>query len=380
MHQQYTAMSQKAFDTATDELLTAEKAVQWLLETKQFRTLPEKLLRFYGGTADEMKTFLRQALNQLHPDAKERESIRKNVSNWFTQQKGIDDRTISRGYALEICFILKMDVATADAFLRAVTGEGLHWRSLEEFAAGYALRQGLTEQEYRALVASLTESMGTPEDPRIPEGFTRANREVVQTLRDEAALRTYVADHRADFSEYRNTAYSYFTDLMDVLQNNGTEATVAELVAANLYRRFVQKNGKLSSLAKSIRAGWPEETQLARMRTREVPVTRKVLILLYLAAGGGQSTDAPEGFYKSLGDEADEDFDDGWDDEEGDEFTTLLTNLDAMLVECGFAPMDPRVPFDWMVLFCMATGDVFDLDGRFEAVLGDLFGNQPQPE
>ena len=69
------------------------------------------------------------------------------------------------------------------------------------------------------------------------------------------------------------------------------------------------------------------------------------------------------------------------EDEAGDaDFETLYTQINALLVDCGFAPLDPRQPFDWMVLFGMATGDLFDLDSRFEAVLGSLFGNDSQRE
>ena len=60
------------------------------------------------------------------------------------------------------------------------------------------------------------------------------------------------------------------------------------------------------------------------------------------------------------------------------DFDAIRIQLDAMLTDCGYAPLNPRQPFDWMVLFGIATGDLFDLDERFETLLGELFGNAPQ--
>ena len=104
--QNYTELSQKAYDLAIAPGMSSRQAAEWLMNAASFQTLPEKLLKFYPGTPDDLQRLLRDELYRSHPDANERDSIRKNVRNWFTAAKGIDDRTISRPYALEICFIL----------------------------------------------------------------------------------------------------------------------------------------------------------------------------------------------------------------------------------------------------------------------------------
>lgn len=376
----YTRLSQAMFGKALSASLTASEACDWLMSTTDFRTLPEKLTRFYQGTEEELKALLRKALCELHPDPKEGDAIRHNVRNWFTPPGGIDSRVISPQYALEICFILKLPIETADEFLKSVTGEGIHYRSLDEFVLAYGLMQGMDCRQAMLLRDRIVLEAGLPaKQALIPQGYTKLLREEAASLSTEAELRDYVRDHKDVFGAFHNTAYEYFTDMMDVLQNEGTGASVDELVMKNLFRRFVDKRGKLSDVEKQIRAGWPEESQMSKMRGREIPVTRKVLILLFLASGGGISNAPPSGgFYAQAGPCPPEDGAELPDEEEG--FEAVYVQMNAMLAECGFAPIDPRSPFDWMVLFCMATGDVFDFDQRFEDVLSQLYGNKLQEE
>ncbi len=374
--EKYTSLSQEAYERAIFSSLTPQEAAQWITGASCFRTLPEKLLKFYPGTEEQLKTVLRTGFYELHPLQKERESLRKNLSSWFLEVKGIDNRTISREYALEMCFLLRLTLKQSNEFLRSVNGEGLHYRNLREFAAAFALNHGLTCIQYIKLLERLKiDEIEREQTGAVSENYTRANERVVKELNSEEELQVYILEHKQDFSDFHNTSYAYFMEMLEVLKHGGTDASVGELVEENLYRRFVRKNQKLSSIAKSIRAGWPDETHISKMKNREQGVNRKVLILLYLASGGEVSKT----------EELEENLDafllsnDSLDDAQEDaDFEGLQAQIDAMLVECGFAPLDPRLPFDWMVLFCMATGDLFDLDERFGTFLETLFGNESQ--
>ncbi len=374
---QYTELSQEAFEYATFPTLTPQEAADWVKNSSCFRTLPEKLMKFYSGTPDEMKTLLRNGLGEIHNSPKERESIRKNVNNWFSKAKGMDDRTISRNYAIEICFILKLSLEQADEFLRSVNGERLHYRNICEFIAAYGLAHGLSYDQYIELQTSIeSEYKDYDFSNTKSEIYTRLSANALLEQHNEDELREYIREHKDEFSNYHNTSYAYFTDMMKVLKNGGTDASVRELVTDNLYRKFVRKSKKLSAIAKSICAGWPDETSLSRIKSRELEVNRKLLILLYLASGGEvDRTDA----WNEDDLEAFTLLDDAVEDEgESADFEAMRSQIDAMLVESGFAPLDPRLPFDWMVLFCMATGDLFDLDDRFEGFLTTMFGNEIQ--
>ena len=368
----YTTLTQIKHDQAVSGSLTPEMAVDWLYRSKDFRTLPERLSAYHDGDADGMKAALRDGFAKTHAEPKEREAIRKNLTNWFTRVDDIDDRTISRPYAFEICFILGLSLDNADDLMRSVTGEGIHYRNLEEFIIAYALRQGMDYARMRQLRDQYANEIRAQYDREdIPEGYTATGCEAVLKIDDVEELRDYISEHIDAFSACHNTAYGYFVGMMDALQHDGTDASVSELVMQNLYRRLVSKNGRHAKLEKSIRSGWPEKTQLSKMRARELPVSRKVLVLLYLASGGGITT------WASCPDDSRED-DAVLADEPDADFESMFIDLNAMLAECGFATIDPRSPFDWMVLFCMATGDVFDIDQRFEGVLTGMFGNESQ--
>ncbi len=365
--QEYTVLSRLAFDQAVSAPLTPAQATEWILSAAHFRTLSEKLTKYFSGTAEEMKKYLRQGFNEHHPDAKERDSIRVSLNNWFAPAKGIDDRTVSRTYAMEMCFILRLPLHRADEFLRDVTGEGLHYRDENELAAAFAIENGMDYPAYLALVeriASLPKSDAAPNE----DSFTRTAAEALDRLESEEELIGYIREHRADLSSLHNTAYAYFTDMIRVLTEEDVDLPISKLVEENLYRGLVDKKSKkLSPLEKSIRSGWPEETQLSKMKARETDVTRKVLVLLYLASGGGLTLNAEE-----------DDFDEDYLDDDDVDFEGVRTGMNAMLMECGFAPLDPRQPFDWMVLFGIATGDLFDFDQRMEGLINSLFGNEMQ--
>lgn len=371
---EYTFLTQQAYEQALVSSMEPKQAVEWILHAAVFRTLPERLLRYYDGSADDMKSVLRDGYFSVHTDRKERDSLRKNITNWFTVVRGIDDRLISRPYAIEMCLILRLSLERADELLRTVAGMSIRYRDAEESVAAYALNSGFTLAAYRQLLDRLrAEGLLEPADSQTPKTYTPLLESVVAGLRTEEELRAYLMQNRASFGTEHRTAHARFTEMLGVLLDEGTNATVSELVEQNLYRRFLTKTPKLADLARSIHAGWPDESQISRMRAGDVHVSRKVLILTYLASGGGISTlprDDDEAYWAER-----------LDDEPGDaDFESLRMQLNALLVECGFAPLDPRQPFDWMVLFGIATGDLFDLDNRFEAVLKGIFGSDPQAQ
>lgn len=373
MHE-YTYLTQKAYEQALVSDMEPEQAVDWIMHAAVFRTLPEKLLKYYQGSEEELKKTLREGFFSVHTEKKEREALRRTMANWFAPVQGIDERTISRPYAIEICFILRLSLERADEMLRSVAGMGIRYRDAGESVAAYALNSGLSFPEYRALLERLrADGLLDPVKTETSKTFTPLLASVVGGLRTEEELRAYLTENRAYFGAVRNTAYSRFMEMLKVLTDEGTNASVSELVENNLYRRFLTKTPRLKSLAKSIRAGWPEESLISKMRTKEMPVTRKVIILMYLASGGGLSI---------MPRDNDADF---WpediENEPGDaDFEAIRMQMNALLVECGFAPLDPRQPFDWMVLFGIATGDLFDLDDRFESIMKGIFGNDSQAE
>ena len=116
----------------------------------------------------------------------------------------------------------------------------------------------------------------------------------------------------------------------------------------------------LSAMQKNIRSYWPDEITLSKMKSRLVDISRKVLILLFVAVDGYEETEY-------------DDFADDMTDEE--QFEDMYERLNHMLNSCGFAPLDSRMPFDWMILFCICSGKKDFIDARIERFLKEVFSD-----
>jgi len=118
----------------------------------------------------------------------------------------------------------------------------------------------------------------------------------------------------------------------------------------------------LSAMQKNIRAYWPDESTLSKMKNRLTDVSRKVLILLFVAVDGYEDTEY-------------DDFEEEMSNEE--QFEDMYQRLNNMLNSCGFAPLDSRIPFDWMILFCICSGKKDFIDARIERFLKEVFIDVP---
>ena len=115
------------------------------------------------------------------------------------------------------------------------------------------------------------------------------------------------------------------------------------------------------------------------MKSRKADVTRKTLILLFLATYSGEDTFAAtmqEGYDVYSGDYS-EDFPFPEDEEltREDVFLDTKDRIDFMLSLCGFAALDPRSSFDWLILYCMCAEDLLDMDDRMRNMFLQMFGD-----
>ena len=61
-----------------------------------------------------------------------------------------------------------------------------------------------------------------------------------------------------------------------------------------------------------------------------------------------------------------------------DVFEDLYVRLNYMLSLCGFAPLDPRSPFDWLILYCICVDDILEVDVRMRGIFKEMFGEREE--
>lgn len=191
-------------------------------------------------------------------------------------------------------------------------------------------------------------------------------------------LEDFLRQFQGQLGSFHNTAYALLREYLNLLcaaeindlLDPDEKMSVREVTATYLHEALISRFKKavtetaekpvLSALQRDIQQNWPDEITLSRMLHRKTDVSRKALILLFLATDGAQ------------GDALDDD-----PLEEDEDFEGRYARLNAMLCDCGFAPMDSRSPFDWMVIYCMCIEEAMFIDAEIEAFLNAIFFPSP---
>lgn len=386
MNNQMTQLSQAIYDKATSGQLTIHEAIDFLEKESRVRSLGDKLEKFSHG--QDLRQTLVAGLMHNHPELS-RDSVERRVRGWLAKDSR---RSVKKEDAIEICFILKLSVEEADQLVSLISEEALHWRNPDEIVYIFALKQGMDYLEARDLDRSMEEQLAGVKESKeqAEDSFTPIIRTEISALNTKEELADYLRHGAARLGRYHNNAYKLFMEMMEVLKQpplddeiRRSEAleperlSIRDILKEYLFEKNVNyakekaRSGKkskeadplvLSAIQESISANWPNEITISKMKSRKADVTRKVLILLFLATDPGMD-------------------DDGFEDEEITEsevFEDLHQRLNDMLILCGFSALDPRAPFDWLILYCICAQDMFDIDIRMKTILKEMFGEREE--
>ncbi len=375
MTENMTRTSAYMFENATSGRLTVREAASWLNREAQLRSLRDKLERFAKGR--ELRPLLVNGLAANNPE-QSREAIERKVRGWLNDPA----RTIRKRDAIQLCFILGLSVREADDFLAMVSEEAFHWRDPEEIVYIYALDHGMDYSAARKLDEEIRGRLKKRrrEDMQIAEdSFTPVIREELERLDSVEELTEYIEEAQNRLGSFHNSAYQLFMDLWSLLEEAAIEDglpdsksfTAKYIVEKYLNKRFIPRFRKAgnaaekeneeivySAVQRGIWQGWPEEVAISRMKNREADISRKALILLFLVTDGGDGEYEDE----SLQEQSPEEI-----------FASMHLRMDTMLKHCGFARLDPRVPFDWIILYCMSVQDIFQIDRKMKLFLREVF-------
>lgn len=391
----------------TRKINTPAEAVTVLLGYEHFRTLGDVLRRF--APDPDVKKRLAVGLQIWFPDDKP-ESIDRKVRNWLNGKT----LSVSKQDAYIIGRILNLSLEQADEFLMYAAGESIHWRDPEDIVWCYSILHGTSPVRTRLLMeqAKAVAQPGSKPAKQASDSYTAEIYEKLQPVLylDENALLDFLKAEGSRLGTFHNTAYRLFTQYMELLKkgysDDGVEAlfkemtreekkkaqipvdgdigphkaeriTVRDILETYLYRKLipVQARGStkaadaFSPIQRNIRQNWPDEFSLSKMESRKQDISRKALILLFLATDGTDSDYSDD--YEDF--EGDEDF-----ESPDDQFLSIYTRLNMMLASCGFPQLDPRNPFDWMILFAISSGDLWESDARLQELLSRLYDSDSQ--
>lgn len=370
-----TVLSAEMFNNATSGELSIKDAVAMLKEQAVFRTLKDKLMRFEKGR--DIRNLIVDGLIKNNPGLV-KESVQRKVRGWFNN----DERNIKKEDAIELCFILDLSLEEADLFLAMVSEEGIHWRNPEEIVYAFAIKNKLSYSEAKKIWEEVSAEFRNAN--QTDNTYTSLIKNEVLNLTSTEDLKAYIKHAKAKLGTYHNTAYALFTEYMNLLESPASyddmptekSMTVREIsenyLNEKMIPRFKKNSGSafasLSLVERNLRLNWPDEFTISRIKNREIDVTRKILILLFLATDGTES-------YSGQDFDDTETYEDYYDMDEEDVFNETYLRLSAMLSECGFAQLDPRVPFDWMILYCMCVSDTWEIDQKMKDFLQEAFGS-----
>ncbi len=388
-----TQLTREKYDLALSNL-TLSKAEHELRENAQSRSVKEILAKVSGvdeANTVELSNLIKNKLLSLIEDQsgesvrKNKDAIRKNVGNWLAD----GTRSVSKANAIQLAFALDLSLFEADVLIMQLCGERLHWRDPTDLIYGFALNTGRTYHEANRLYLYL-ESKGIfnyfDEDTSVMTENVEYDLLRITTPED---LERYLVDHKTMLGKFHNTARKTAKELLEFLKqpidydylriddtstlsNRKIEQidetyTVQEIIKEHLYGEIIPHTKRkadgtpgqklvLDALQKCIWDGWPEETKMSRMMSGEFDVSRKVLILLFMATDGAST------MYSD------------WQSVPQEEiFEDRLYRLNTMLVDCGYALLDPRAPFDWMIIYCLCHNDGFIDHEKIQNLLIDIF-------
>lgn len=366
------------YDMATSPSLTLDQAVERLKRDAHLRTVGETLSKYANIPTDDAKalqSFLTERLLVSSPPGTKRDNISRKIRMWL---RG-DIQSISKQGAIQLSFALNLSYEDANQFLHRACGEGFHWRDPEELVFLYALREKMTYPQALVLRDNISEKKLLTSVRSNTETFTGLVRQNAEHIANVEELEDFLRQFQGQLGSFHNTAYALFRDYLnllcmpeiDDLLDPDKKLSVREVTATYLHEALISRFKKatkktageplLSALQRDIQQNWPDEISLSRMLHRETDVTRKTLILLFLATDGAADFDDPD-------DEL---------PEEDEDFESRYTRLNAMLCDCGFSPLDSRSPFDWMVIYCMCIEEAMFIDTEVEAFLNAIFLQPP---
>lgn len=425
-----TRISKRNLSQIRGQHMTPSELIHFLEAGALYRSFADVLRAVYPGDdlAERLKAEL-VAQAETPPTAKELDSLRKNISNWL-KGSAVPQK---REQLFKICFALGLGEAETSRVLASASDTGIHYRNPRELVFAFSLRTGLSYREARALDLEMSEiyrpaveagekartaqwkareqayhdrrtaarqqrqqrqrqggwaeTYMAPDAELPPDFFTRRISHRFERVTNREELRQFFLEVGTDLGQIHESAYEKFWRLLMTLQepddvilsDRGAETYSLDRVAEDYFRIHVpltKNTAQFDVLQKTIKKNWPGATELQKMKSRKIDVSRKAMVLLFLIT---------EDFLFSEDlDEIDGETDVPWlpleKETARDRLETALSKLNLFLETYGMNQLDPGNPFDCLVIYALASPYEDDfLTDNFSNALQTLFPQDIAP-
>ena len=376
MNQKMTVLSEHNIAFLKGENKTPQQISDFLNTGAEFRSFAYLLSQFcHQNLKDQLVNGLVEIAGE------EREAVARKVRNWLN---GIN-MPKNREALFQICFALKLKESESSKVLGMFSDTGIHYRNPKELAYAYALRMGKTYpeavnlKEKAVLLYQSAQILSGDIAAETPFGYTRRLQEEFRHVSSDEEFFSFFKKHGRELGMLHETAYKKFMELLKILQNPESEGESFTLdqVMQNYLRLHVPVKKRKSKesprqaserdfsvMQKLVKKCWPNEAELVRMRTRKKDVSRKALLLLYLATQAFDTEEEDEKevyFFEDLEEDADTMLEIRW------------KKMDLFLDTYGMNRLDPGNPFDFLLLYALRARSDEDAWDKMGQMMERLF-------
>lgn len=330
------------------------------------RSFTETLKEMYP--APDLSSRLLDFFLSLTPEANT-QSVSRKIRNWLTDRNHPADRED----IFRIAFALELTERQLNDLLSLCTGFCVQYRNNLEVILVWFLRNGYSYSEARQFFASLPPiTERNVAHSKHTSHLTHEMQMEFQSVRNMEQLQGCYIRNLENFGSMHLRAYYYFekflTPLIRPTSHLGHEAAEPDYALETVmetYLSFPVPSGKkrtdFTLVQKLLKQNWPNATSLKNIRNHKEDVSRKLLLLLYVATEN-EISDSES--YTEL----DEDYISLEDRVEYHWWT-----INAMLEDCGMAALDPRNVMDWLILYAISSDPEEPMRERLEQVLSCVF-------
>lgn len=382
---------------------TAREIVRFLEQEAVFCSFRDMLLQFCAE--EDIAGKLTAGLAEMTGEGKE--SVSRKVNNWM-QGRNLPG---NRETLFRICFALGLGEQESSRLLGRVSDSGIHYRNPEELAYAFALRTGMGYREAEELKGRALSVYREERENSVGNTdflYTAQLRNSFAGVENEEEFMAFIREHGSRLGRFHETAYRKFMELLDYLQRpenlmGETEGAEKEYTVKQVIREYIRmnvptgmkkqaaqekaENGR-ATLRRMVRKYWPNESMLVKMRTRKADVSRKVLLLLYLATEDYDMEDYEIVDY-GMEDYGMKDYDGqgcgleimaepcgDWERDADLRLEMRIEKMNLFLSAFGMNRLDVEQPFDFLVVYSMKADGEDAARERMEKVLAILFGEE----